>query len=161
MSYPFTQVNIYINMHTKKNNKLPDFDYSNSTYYFVTICVHELEELFGHVDQMMHLNEHGIIVEYAWKNLIYHFDVRLDEFIVMPNHFHGIIILEDTNDQSLFTIIESFKASAAHEIKKSLSSFEWQKSFSDWVIRDGNELYKVRKYIQENPIKWETEKRQS
>ncbi|HAH04313.1 TPA: hypothetical protein DCL28_01990 [Candidatus Komeilibacteria bacterium] len=99
----------------RKLNRMRGFDYSSDGFYFVTICVKGMVEIFGKIavgtdlksvrsdlqsvrtnapneDQKMILNEYGEIVEKCWFDLPNHYgNCRLDEFIIMPNHFHGII----------------------------------------------------------------------
>ncbi|MBU1098877.1 MAG: transposase [Bacteroidetes bacterium] len=144
----------------REPNRFKKFDYSKSAYYFVTICVEDLIETFGQIDKTMHVNEFGIEVEIQWKDLVNLFDVSLDEYIIMPDHIHGIIILEESNDQSLFTIVNTFKSNVEREIRKTLPSFAWENSFFDRVLHNDNELCHVRNYIQQNVQKWEEERNQ-
>jgi len=82
-------------IHHRRSIRLWDFDYSGAGAYFITICTHERESVFGNlVDGVMRLNYWGLIVRECWEHLPNHFSqVALDEFVVMPNHVHGIIIL--------------------------------------------------------------------
>ncbi|MBX3043464.1 MAG: hypothetical protein KIT33_05120 [Candidatus Kapabacteria bacterium] len=86
-------------MFNRKRNRLKDFDYSNDGYYFVTICTQNREEFFGKIKNgKMILNEYGAIVEKCWFDLPNHYkNCLLDEFIIMPNHIHGIVIIENYN----------------------------------------------------------------
>lgn len=79
------------------SSRLQGWDYSLSGTYFITICTKNREEFFGEVvDDEMILSKEGGIVEKYWKEITKHFaNVRLDEFIVMPNHLHGIIVIEN------------------------------------------------------------------
>lgn len=81
----------------RRSIRLPDFDYTNPGAYFVTICAHDRQYLFGDVvDGLMRVNGWGEIVQQTWAALPEHFThVELDQFIVMPNHVHGIIVLKD------------------------------------------------------------------
>jgi putative transposase len=83
--------------HQRRSIRLKGYDYSQPGAYFVTICAHNNESIFGHViNGNMHLNEFGKIVEKEWLKT---FDMRkilkLDIYVIMPNHFHGIIIIAD------------------------------------------------------------------
>ena len=85
--------------HHRRSIRLPGYDYSQAGYYFVTICCHQRQRLFGKiVNRAMQLNQYGQIVAqtYQWLSSRYPY-VYLDEWIVMPNHFHGIIVLTDTS----------------------------------------------------------------
>jgi len=80
---------------SRKQNRLDVWDYSEDGYYFVTVCIEDHREIFGKVvNEEMVLSEYGKIVWECWKEILDHFEnVELDEFIVMPNHVHGIIII--------------------------------------------------------------------
>ena len=86
-----------IHFHKRKTIRLKDFDYSLPGGYFVTICVQGHACLFENIlDEKMQLSPQGLIAQKCWNELPNHFDnVLLDEFIVMPNHVHGIIIITD------------------------------------------------------------------
>jgi REP element-mobilizing transposase RayT len=79
----------------RRSIRLKNHDYTTGGAYFVTICAHHRERLFGEVeDGVMRLNDHGVIARTAWEDLSNHYDgVRLDAFVVMPNHVHGIVWL--------------------------------------------------------------------
>ncbi len=83
----------------KKNRKrlrLKDYDYAQGGYYFVTVCAKDGRCLFGEVVcDKMELNETGEIVEQCWINIVDYFqNIMIDEYVVMPNHFHGIVGIE-------------------------------------------------------------------
>ena len=83
--------------HHRRSIRLSRYDYSRSGYYFVTICCHRRQYLFGEIiDGVMQLNQYGEIVAetYRWLSRRYPY-LMLDEWIIMPNHFHGIMILTD------------------------------------------------------------------
>jgi putative transposase len=75
--------------------RLKGYDYSSEGFYFITICAHKMQHFFGHIEnEKMHLNEIGKLAEKFWKEIPDHFPhAILDEFIIMPNHMHGIITL--------------------------------------------------------------------
>ena len=81
--------------HHRRSIRLPGYDYSQSGAYFVTVCVKEHDCIFGDVvDGKMRLNEYGKIAEAIWRNIPnVRKNVSLDEFIIMPNHVHGIMLL--------------------------------------------------------------------
>lgn len=152
----------------RKPNRLKHYDYSLPGYYFLTICTKNMKMKFGKVSQnSVKLNEIGnIILNCILKiNTIYN-DVEVDEFVIMPNHIHLVLIIEtyqQTEDRSkmrVSKIIQQLKRSVTVEVKKQKQSESpfWQRYFYDRVIRNERELYNIRKYIIENPIKWELEK---
>ncbi len=84
-------------IHHRRSIRLRDYDYSQAGAYFITLCTQQRECLFGMVDgEVVRLNESGRMVQDAWNALPTHYScVDLDSFVVMPNHIHGIVILND------------------------------------------------------------------
>ncbi len=160
-----------IELPKRKQQRLKEFDYSQSSYYFVTICMNNRNEFFSHiVYSELILTEFGKILDDVWNNLPKYYNVELDYYIVMPDHFHGIVIIDNTlnvkddkgkDPLTLSDIIGKFKSYSSRKIRNLLvnkDEFEWQKSFYDRIIRNDKELYNIRKYIQENPLRWDIEK---
>ena len=84
--------------------------------------------------------------------------VTLDEFVVMPNHVHGLLVIENEQGPPLTETVRAFKSFSAREINKrrpGQEKFAWQRGFHEHVVRDEKELAAIREYIQNNPIKWE------
>ena len=81
----------------RKSPRYPIYDYNLPGYYFITTCVIDFKHVFGQVkNSFMIKNEFGKIVEQCWLDLHEHYkNVELDYFVVMPNHFHGIIIINE------------------------------------------------------------------
>lgn len=155
----------------RKNTRLKEFDYSQSRYYFVTICLKDRKEFFSQIiNSDLILTEYGKILDEVWRSLPKYYNVELDYYIIMPDHFHGIIILDNTlnvkNDKenkqlSLSDIIGKFKSYSTRKIRErytNVEKFQWQKSFYDRIIRNETELYNIRKYIKENPLRWNIER---
>lgn len=88
-------------IHHRKSIRLKGYDYSKSGAYFITICTQHRECRFGEIiDEQLFLNDAGNMIEDCWLCLTNIFpDIELDEFIVMPNHFHGIIFIYGTDDK--------------------------------------------------------------
>ncbi|MGK7952752.1 MAG: transposase [Xenococcaceae cyanobacterium] len=87
----------YPEKHHRRSIRLPGYDYSQTGFYFVTICCYQRQCLFGDiVDGFMRLNQYGEIVAetYQWLSQRYPYLI-LDEWIIMPNHFHGIMVITD------------------------------------------------------------------
>jgi REP element-mobilizing transposase RayT len=157
---------------------LVGYDYRQSGFYFVTICTNGRWCCLGEVvDGEMVLSEFGVVVKEAWNVLPQHYPhIILDEFTVMPNHVHGIIQLTDENTYSgrggfrnpplhprhgLSEIVRGFKTWTARRInliRHTTGEKFWQRSFYDHIIRDEGDLDNIRTYIQNNPIKWETDR---
>ena len=85
-------------IHRRRSIRLQGYDYSQAGAYFLTICTHERKCLFGEItDDKMHLNDAGRIVAEEWlKTPVIRAEIELDEWVVMPNHFHGIAVITDT-----------------------------------------------------------------
>jgi putative transposase len=87
----------YKNKYRIKSTRLQYWDYASPGYYFITICTKNREDYFGEIkNEKMCLNEIGDIAQKFWLEIPNHFsNVTLDEFIIMPNHVHGIVIIND------------------------------------------------------------------
>ncbi len=158
----------------KSSPRLQGFDYSTTGYYFITICTADKGPRFGSINNgQMVLNDSGTIVEDAWRDLSNHYaNLQLDEFIVMPNHFHAIAILDQgnvdrfenlslRNDHDLPEIVRGFKTWSARRVNEhegKTGTPLWQRSFYDHIIRDDKDLESIREYIVNNPLKWELDK---
>ncbi|MCL4500810.1 MAG: transposase [Deltaproteobacteria bacterium] len=164
----------------RRSIRLSGFDYSQSNAYFVTICAIERRCLFGSIHHgEVRLSGAGQIVIEEWlKTAQIRPSVKLDEFVVMPNHFHGVIIIEMENEgttrrapiiqgfgrpvaKSLPAIIGAFKFAAARRINAvngTPCAPVWQRNFYEHVIRDETSLNKIREYIINNPLSWELDR---
>jgi REP element-mobilizing transposase RayT len=86
-------------LHYRHSIRLKEYDYRRNGLYFVTVCVQNMECVFGEISNgEMVLNEYGKIIQTVWNKLPQHYtNVQLGEFVVMPNHIHGIIVITDTD----------------------------------------------------------------
>jgi REP element-mobilizing transposase RayT len=147
----------------RKLHRLKNWDYSQSGYYFVTICTNEKRKYLSAIrqngmDVTLIPTQIGQLVLDCWKRIeAVHPNVKLDYYCLMPNHLHGILILEENSD-SLSHIIRSFKSVTTRHFNKLVTDDEknalWQLSFYDRIIRNEAELFETRKYIEGNPSKW-------
>ena len=175
---------LYQEKYRIKSIRHPDWDYSSDGYYFVTICTKDMECIFGEIKNgMMGLSEIGCIANEQWaKTAKLRQNVRLDEWIIMPNHVHGIIIINNatvethcnaslpridgpwkTNQfgpqrNNLASIVRGFKSSVKRICNKNGYHFQWQSRFYDRIIRDEKSLDYIREYIHYNPLKWELDR---
>ena len=162
--------------------RLPGWDYRAAGWYFVTVCAKDHIPFFGHVaDGEMILSPTGEIVVEEWRRTP---EVRpnvvLDEWIVMPNHLHGIIVIVDTPQPvetprrgvsttrwddfitgqrlragSLGAIVGQIKSVCTKRIwAAGYTDFAWQSRFHDHIIRDEGALRQIRRYIVNNPRTW-------
>ena len=109
----------------------------------------------------MVLSELGQIAKKLWYKIPNHFRfVKLDEFTIMPDHLHGIIIINDKmslispKTGSLGSVIRSYKSAVSKNIHQINPDFSWQTRFYDHIIRTGRELNRIRNYIVLNPQKY-------
>ena len=111
------------------------------------------------------LSPAGLVVDRTWREIPQHYPhVDLDVFVIMPNHFHGILHLRDSEEPAkrhpLSEVLRGFKAFSTREIHRDLGEPDcpvWQRNYFERVIRDEAELARVRGYIVENPWKWESD----
>ena len=169
----------------RRSIRLKDFDYSQVGAYFVTICTYDRECLFGQiVDEKMRSNEFGRLVAEEWSRSgkIRH-EMDMDEFIVMPNHVHGIIKIMGSEKgvgnqrhvgatgrsplpagpapNSIGAFVAGFKSIATKRINDMRGTPRvpiWQRNYYEHVIRDEKSLNRIREYILTNPERWESDK---
>jgi len=157
----------------RRSIRLRGYDYGQPGPYFVTICTRKRECTLGTIrDGEIALSMAGKVVAACWRAIPDHFHhVCLDEFVVMPNHVHGILQVGRRGTPwrapteafgrpvrgSLPTVIRAFKASATKILirAKHRKEFLWQRGYYEHVVRDEEELARVREYIADNPMKWD------
>ncbi|MCL4547702.1 MAG: transposase [Bacteroidetes bacterium] len=167
-------MNLFKNKYRIKSARLAEWDYSNPWWYYVTINTKDHKDFLGKVrNGKMIVNGLGRIAENCWKEIPNHYPAsELDYFVVMPNHIHGIIIINSAVEtghapslqrqtRSLSNIIGSFKSGVTKSVHNlGYTKFGWQPRFYDRIIRNEKELYNIRKYIEQNPLNWELEREQ-
>ena len=164
--------------------RAPWWDYRNNGAYFITICTKNRRHFFGNVvDGEMYLSDMGNIAHNFWAEIPAHFPfVHLGAFIVMPNHMHGILVIQndlvETLDSNVSTdiadppknklmssispktgsvsaIIRSYKSEVTKYCRKYFDpNFGWQTRFHDRIIRDEEAFRRISRYIQQNPGNW-------
>lgn len=171
--------------YARKVTRLPGFDYASESAYFVTLVTKDRQPLFGEiVDEGMVLSDFGRIVEFTWNDLVNHnSDLGLGEFVIMPNHIHGIIHLygkkenstvgvgsqptpvlhqaglepASTKSPSLSEIVrqlKTFSARRINTIRKTPGISVWQRNFYDHIIGTDREYEQIEEYILDNPRCW-------
>ena len=174
------------NKYRVESIRLKEWEYSNPWWYYVTINTKNHVEWFGKIEkERMKTNKIGELVEKEWKlNKVVRKNIDLDFYVIMPNHIHGIIIIDEkvettgpvvsnknSNEtmqrivsttlrpNSLGSIIGQFKSVCTKQIHAmGYKNFAWQPRYYDRIIRNNKELFNIRKYIDENPLKWYYEK---
>ena len=141
----------------RKPLRIPGYDYSQTNYYYVTICTNEKQCIFGMPDAPTPL---GKLARTEMEGLSHHYeDVVVDKFVVMPNHIHAIIAIgcnREGKNPSLSQVVACYKAGVSR--KAQLGTTLWQKSFYDEVIRNEAHYLSAWNYIDGNPSKWNEDK---
>jgi len=146
------------------------WDYGSNAAYFVTICTQNRAHFFGHIeDGAMFYEEIGDVAYECWQAIPEHFPfVILDEFVIMPNHVHGIIIINKppeeqqewrTNEfgpqsKNLASIMRGFKVGVKKYATINGIDFAWQTRYHDHIIRNETSFYRIKNYIKNNPKNW-------
>jgi putative transposase len=161
----------------RKNLRLEGFDYAQEGAYFITLCTHNRKCLLAEViDHEVHLNEWGRTLESEWlQTEILRPHVTLDAYMIMPNHFHGIIFLRNqeratqrvaptgtrtpTGPQSasVGAVVGQLKSQVTKRINAlwgPLKEPVWQRNYYEHVIRAEDDLNRIRQYIEDNPARW-------
>lgn len=180
----------YNNKFRIESTRLQTWDYRNAGTYSITICTQNREHYFGEIfNDKMQLSSVGVIANILWHEIINHSNnVALDEFVVMPNHIHGILVLNDDKNDiggrdvacnvstetsemknefmskispksgSVGRIIGSFKSAVTKHAHRLGFDFAWQPRFYDHIIRNKKSLQKIQDYIINNPQNWGNDK---
>jgi REP element-mobilizing transposase RayT len=179
----------YQNKYRIPTNRLQGYDYGANGCYFVTICTKNRIHYFGEIVNKTNVKtdnypsietgnvetdnypslratEIGKIAEKFWLEIPNHFPfVDLDQYVIMPNHIHGILIFNKSveswqpnkfgrQSQNLGSVIRGFKSSLKRYANENNIDFAWQERFHDRIIRDIKGLDNVRTYIFNNPANW-------
>ena len=170
---------------TRRSIRLASFDYRTPGAYYITIVAHDRQPLLGTiVDGMTALSALGHVVDGEWRRTATQRDnVELDQYVVMPDHLHALLWIlpdgrEDDSDptnpvpaqgrrfgvmpkDSLSSIVRSFKSAATRTVnaeRGTPSATFWQRGFFERVVRNERELDLVRRYIVDNPARWEVDR---
>ncbi len=153
-------ITLYRNKYRGLTHRLKGYDYSSPGIYFVTINTKNKYHYLGKiVNGKIVLSETGLLAEKYWSEIPFHFSgTRLDEFVIMPDHIHGIIHIESENKKekmpySLGLIINQFKRICTINAAKKNIPLTWQPRYYDVIIRGSRQLSRIRQYIRDNPSK--------
>ncbi|MEG1016565.1 MAG: transposase [Oscillospiraceae bacterium] len=151
----------------RKKTRLEGYDYSSNGAYFVTICTYNREQILGDINVgqglcSCRLSHIGRIVQDEIQKITNRYvGVKIDKYVIMPNHIHLIILLE-RQEQSpcptigdIICVIKSISTKNANKIEHKSGRKIWQRSFHDHIIRGEREYQKIWEYIDTNPLKWE------
>jgi len=163
----------------RRSIRLQGYDYSRGGAYFVTVCAQDRECLFGEIaDRQMVLNDAGKIVADEWMKIAeIRNEIELGKWVVMPNHFHGILVINDSvgaihesplqmtvtqrRNMALPKLIGRFKMLSSkriNETRNTPGAKLWQRNYYEHIIRNDDELNRIREYIINNPAQWEMDR---
>ena len=173
---------LFKNKYRIPSTRLKTWDYGNPGLYFITICTKNRIHYFGKIENaQLQPTEIGAIAHQEWIKTIElrpDMNLAIGEFIVMPNHFHAILMIGENKynrgrdtmhcvsaanqfgpqSHNLASIIRGFKSSVTCYARKNNLKFDWQPRFHDRIIRTHIEFINIENYIRRNPAKWEWEK---
>lgn len=172
----------YKNKHRIESIRAPWWDYSQPGLYFITICTKDKISYFGDLQYgRMEWTPVGVAAHLLWKEIPFHHQhVSLDEFIVMPNHLHGILRLDEhvisnpikkelkpgkneyfskisPKPGSVTAIVRSYKSAVTHFANQMGLAHAWQSRFHDHIIRNQESYHRIKNYIIQNPAHWESD----
>ena len=148
----------------RKKNRLIRYDYSQNGAYFITICTENRKCLLSHVvgatigrPAHVRLTHNGIVIESVIRQIEKHYGaVRVDKYVIMPNHIHLLISIDPTSGRPMVAptisrIVQQMKGIVTKQIGRNI----WQKSFHDHIIRTDSDYEMIWEYIDTNPARWE------
>ncbi len=173
----------YRNKYRISSARLAGWDYGSNGMYYVTICTKDRGRYFGEIESntvsanledardasiaYLRATEIGIVAFNNWQNIpAFHPFVELDDFIIMPDHIHGILCIDKPDKTSweinkfgpqsknLASILRGFKSSVTKYSDINDIKFCWQPRYYDRVIRNEKEYRNIKTYIQDNPDQW-------
>ena len=174
-------------IHHRRSIRLQGYDYSQVGLYFITICTFEKQHLFGKITNgKMILNAFGNIAQNEWvKTTEIRQNIDMLEYIIMPNHMHGIILINDNDDgrgtvhraptyraptverfgkptsNTIPTIVRGYKSTVTKQInmlRQTPGAPVWQRNYYEHIIRDEKSYFEIAEYIRYNPLKWRDDK---
>lgn len=170
------------NRKNRKSMRAEWWDYGWNGAYFVTICTKEMQHFFGEIkDGKMILSNVGVIVDVLWHQIPNHQPyVELAEFVVMPNHIHGILILDKPTEiveklenddripfekrregqgkNTLSSILGGYKSVVSKHVNRLGLESAWQYRFHDHIIQNEKLYERIEKYILTNVENWKDDK---
>ncbi|TGD77148.1 transposase [Hymenobacter wooponensis] len=173
--------NFYRDQYRIPSTRLAGYNYGQSGAYFITICTKNRQPYFGTLEvpngswdnAFLRSTTLGLKAAECWAAIPQFASfVRLDAFILMPDHLHGVLIFDKEDSAplasdydnrfgpqsgNLASVLRGFKSAVTTYARHHDLEFQWQARFHDRVIRNETELEKIRHYIVTNPTRWEKE----
>ena len=161
----------------RKRLRIENYDYSTPGAYFITFCTHDRRNMLSSIVRAIHespvpqLTLCGKLVDNVIQNIPQHLHVAVDQYVIMPNHVHLILIIAEENvihsirqsplrSRSIISkAVGYIKMNASKEIRQHYGNITvWQRGYHDHVIRNQEDYEMIAKYIDENPVRWELDR---
>ena len=141
-------------IYSRKSPRIPHYDYATENYYFVTICADKNRCIFGLPKDQTSLGR--LVRQHIEKIHTHYACVHVDKYVVMPNHVHMILVIEESQKTNLNNIVGLLKSGITRDARKAIKNIQiWQRSYHDHVIRNQKQYEMIWTYIENNPLKWE------
>jgi REP element-mobilizing transposase RayT len=155
----------------RKHVRLENYDYSAKGAYFVTVCIKDRKEILSHICRgdpcgrpQTQLTQLGEIARGAIDYIEGLYGVDVDTYVIMPDHIHMIIVLCGERSTArvaptLGRVIGAYKSYISNEWRKICDADKmrigdiWQRGYYEHIIRNGEDLYEIRKYVEDNPAR--------
>jgi putative transposase len=167
-------------IHHRRSIRLPNFDYTQSGAYFITMVTHKRFCLFGVIENNnIRHNLAGQCIDSILQSLPNHFPIVLNKWVVMPNHVHVMVTIQNehkptiddpivmelshplgTRARSIGAIVQNFKSISTRRIHSAGNNFNesiWQRNYYEHVVRDQNDFDRIIEYIENNPANWDND----
>lgn len=156
-----------MNYPVRKPTRLQKYDYSTPGSYFVTLCTHNKEKLLGEVvgggvydAPQVELSPFGVVVQKCLLQVTG--DVKVDKFVVMPNHVHLLLTVDSCGSSQAPNptngAVPKFVSLFKRRCNRVWGRNIWQRSFYDHVVRNEKEYLRIWTYIDTNPAKWQDDR---
>ena len=161
----------------RKPLRIKYYDYSTPGAYFITFCTHGRKNMLSSIVGAIHespepqLTACGKIVDHVIQNIPQHLSVTVDQYVIMPNHIHMILLITEENAMRVIhesplrgrSIISKavgyIKMNASKAIRQRYGDISvWQRGYHDHVMRNQEDYEMLAKYIYENPVRWELDR---
>ncbi|MBR6763175.1 MAG: transposase [Clostridia bacterium] len=153
----------------RKKLRLPDYDYNAPGAYFITICTQDRKPLFSRItEDRSELTDYGRMVDAVLTHLPDHLKVTLDQYVIMPNHLHLLLVITEEEGlrhlRSDHNRCRSILSNAVGYIKMNISKQihdhsglirVWQRGYHDHIIRNQQDYDKIATYIGQNVLRWQ------
>ncbi len=165
-----------VNLPSRKSIRIKGYDYAQTAAYFVTLCTRKHSCLLGQViNGIVQLNGVGKLVDEEWQaSAEIRTEIQLDNYVIMPNHLHGIVLINasavepplnslssnlrtGTKARSLSSFIAGFKSAVTRRIKQLCidETSIWQRNYVERIICHEQDYYRIQQYIYNNPALWD------